>query len=790
MATNNFNYTSKTARIQIDDSQNVPNTPTPSLQNNTYLYGNRRNLVSVTFTGDTTSVSANILNIADVVITSNPDNIQTGSISDLQIGYYVTGAGIPANSFITAITGSQITISIAATATATGVSLTGGEVSLPIPVPQAGFPSYNYYQVYKLNDNLVADPDALLAWFSSAGYEVNYGYSGTQTLNGIGAFSPNPVVSGQCTLYFSGQSLNVQSIANAIVSGTFTISGTSITGTLVSITTGTFNPQITANFTGDTTSASTTVTNLNINANLLMVGSSVTGAGIPVGATIATIVSSSSITLSLAATATATGVALSYASLNPLSADTKIVINSTDYTGLQIGENLTINYVKQSTQPDINYTEPFIMNMWQGATAMQRMNEINQNATVGAPAVYFSILPNSSNTNYFSPSGTAMPLGVAPSVVAPSGNLVTITIPVTAYYASFIPSITLGASTISQATTLAVGTIFQSEINGNVMQIQLSSVTGTFNTSDLLTLTLDNTVNLMQLQQQYFANKKLSLRTLPCIYPINSNSDITGTYSSLFDYGVALNDPITANEGQGNCSVVFGNQTIPANLAVTDLPNAINNQFYEPVYVPFVLRSGVVNRTTAQTMCAMAMIFASNIYPFNPLNDIVIAGFDNSPYPQDWIDMSAGGVADQIINLGWNVIATDSLAQQYLFLGRTGQTTVNNVPDNEFYPSYVLDTKDYIRKAQILICRNNGVGQVRQTSDVLSAIDLDLVDLNNQMGDDGILSNVKTNNNLIRVTRSVNNPLGVSLYTPIQQTPALNAVYGEIVNYSIDLTLG
>ena len=78
---------------------------------------------------------------------------------------------------------------------------------------------------------------------------------------------------------------------------------------------------------------------MNKKKNLLMVGASISGAGIPIGATILTIDSVSSITISIAATATATGVALVYQSASPLTADTKIILNSTDYTSLQIGLN-------------------------------------------------------------------------------------------------------------------------------------------------------------------------------------------------------------------------------------------------------------------------------------------------------------------------------------------------------------------------------------------------------------------------------------------------------------------
>lgn len=82
------------------------------------IQGTRKNLKStapspITTTGNTNS-STSITNVASV----------TGMIAN---GTYITGSGIPANTYITAISGAgpyTLTISNAATATATGVSLT------------------------------------------------------------------------------------------------------------------------------------------------------------------------------------------------------------------------------------------------------------------------------------------------------------------------------------------------------------------------------------------------------------------------------------------------------------------------------------------------------------------------------------------------------------------------------------------------------------------------------------------------------------------------------------------
>ena len=78
----------------------------------------------------------------------------------------------------------------------------------------------------------------------------------------------------------------------------------------ISTNAGNIGNTTTVNFTANTHS-STTIDNISVNTNIIPIGSAVSGPGIPVGATVATIVSSSSITISAAATATATAVSLS-----------------------------------------------------------------------------------------------------------------------------------------------------------------------------------------------------------------------------------------------------------------------------------------------------------------------------------------------------------------------------------------------------------------------------------------------------------------------------------------------
>lgn len=725
----NFNYKSRTARVQVDNSQNIPTVSQPSLQNNVFLYGNRRSLKQ------------------------------------------------------------------------------GDGPSLPIPQPQAGYPIYSYYQTYKLPDNLVTDANSLANWFSNCGYQVSYGLSGALNLNNIAGVSP--IASNSVILYFNSQLYNTSQLANNNISGNVTLTNgtTNITANLVSVKNGKFSVTTNTPFTGNCAAIATSATTATITGipayigQYLTVGTNVTFTvgtntftSVPV-ASITTDNTSITVTLSQSPSTAISAGAISAATavVNQGSCDTQIVINNLSaITGLTLGFNLTGSYVVASSDVDPNNTEPFVYNLWMAARALNKIGNLNANATLGAPAIYFSILPDRASTNPFGPATSVYALGTCGNVS--TGTSVVVSIPQKNTNVSFVPSLALGNSTLSQGTGVSgvvVGWIF----NGNNIDVQLNSVTGTFASNTATTLNLDTTVTFMSIRNQYFASSKISLRVQPCIYEISTVQQFNAN-QAIFTDTINLNAPELANVNQGNCSIVFGtinlNGNVPPLLAPTVLPSGetINNQFFEPFYFNYVYRTGIRQMTTEAFLCAAAAVMAANNYPFNPLNDILFDGVTNSPYPSDWIDNTPGGAGDTIVNLGYNVIFSTNQAQQYLNIGVTGITTVDNLPDNEFYPSYIVDVKDYNRKQVYLICQQNGVGQVRQTQTTLVKLHNAIKNLLTQQAADGIIPQniVQSLISQIIVRRSTQNPLGVYIYYPLVQNPAFLNAYVEIDNYSINAT--
>ena len=724
----NFNYKSRTARVQVNNSQNIPTISQPSLQNNVFLYGNRRALKS-------------------------------------------------------------------------------GETFLPIPQPQPGYPVYTYYQTYQLQSNLVTDANSLANWFLNCGYQVSYGLSGPLNVNNIAGVLP--IASNSVILYFNSQLYNTSQLANNNISGNVTLTNgtTNITGNLVSVKNGKFSVTTNTPFSGNCAAIAVSATTATISSIPAIVGQY-----LAVGTNVTFTVGGTTFTSVPIATTTGTSITVTLGSQSPTTAisagaisaamalvsqsgcDTQIVINNLSATtGLTLGFNLTGSYVVASSDVDPNNTEPFVYNLWMAARALNKMGNLNANATLGAPAIYFSILPDRASTNPFGPAGTGvLPLGTCGNVS--TGTSVVVSIPQTNTNVSFVPSLALGNSTLTQGSGVSgvvVGWIF----NGNNIDVQLNSVTGTFASNTATTLNLDTTVTFMSIRNKYFASSKISLRIQPCIYEISTVQQFNAN-QAIFTDTINLNAPELANVNQGNCSIVFGtinlNGNVPPLLAPTVLPSGetINNQFFEPFYFNYVYRTGIRQMTTEAFLCAAAAVMAANNYPFNPLNDILFDGVTNSPYPSDWIDNTPDGAGDTIVNLGYNVIFSTNQAQQYLNLGVTGITTVDNLPDNEFYPSYIVDVKDYNRKQVYLICQENGVGQVRQTPTTLVKLHNAIKNLLNQQATDGIipLNIVQSLISQIIVRRSPQNPLGVYIYYPLVQNPAFLNAYVEIDNYSVNAT--
>ena len=124
-----------------------------------------------TYTGDVTSGSTSVTNMSSVSgLTTNPTYFQ------------VTGAGIPQDCFITAASGTTVTLAQEATATGTGVSLTFSQILFPPPsdfdrqIDRTHWDKSKHWEM--LGPSTPQQREWLRSGYISTGPRVRYSYMG------------------------------------------------------------------------------------------------------------------------------------------------------------------------------------------------------------------------------------------------------------------------------------------------------------------------------------------------------------------------------------------------------------------------------------------------------------------------------------------------------------------------------------------------------------------------------------------------------------------------------------
>ena len=471
--------------------------------------------------------------------------------------------------------------------------------------------------------------------------------------------------------------------------------------------------------------------------------------------------------------------------ISSITYDSYIILQASNFASVVADDVITVSFDNTNLLvPDPKYTEPFLMNLFQACLAT--LIPTNVNSTIASPNIWFSILPNATDSGLFGPTSSAITLTI-PTVV--SGSVVSFAIP--SLNVGYIPLSALGNTTITQATSVAVGTISSAIVNGSILNVTLSNITGTFDTSHLCTLHLDPLETIMGFQQKTFAQKNISLQQFALPYEVTTNADITTTYKPAFDYVATLNLPASAQNGQSICFIAFSNLSTSQPTAAMSLPSNVNNWQYEPIYYPYVPAIGELPCSAGQLTAAFVAVVGSNVAPLNPQGGVIINGLPTSINSDTYIDVTINGTADQVLQIGWNPIAVNNNNQAYIVNPITGQTTLPNLPtpDREFYPIYFWQTVDYLRRGITQICKNIGIGQVRQNPTILSTLKGNIVIFMNDMEDVGMLKNVLINQALIIIVQDPNNPLGIDIKIPTQVMPGVEAIYYTIQVFSSTITL-
>lgn len=470
------------------------------------------------------------------------------------------------------------------------------------------------------------------------------------------------------------------------------------------------------------------------------------------------------------ATSTATGIFLS-ASLNTFS----ITVGSVTGTFVTTSaDTISIAYINNNLGlPDPNRTEEICMQVYY---IYQVMNQITGGTQYNftRPSVFLSVLTDKESSGSFAPNATPLTLGIPAATAVQTDGSVYIGYTSAPTNAAYVPLSPLGTSSIAQLTSLASGVILGTlppfTISACAFVIHVGPVTGVFDTTHAISMTLDAS-------QTVFVN--MDSTPFTCIvnpYNVATNTDITTNQVSFFNYIAQVNQPTEVEKGHFGVLGVFANTTILAQSMGSSLPTDVNNNWYAPVYYPYVPNVGEYPQTSAFIAAAIASFFSCNTAPYNPQSSVIIPAILSSSNTQNRVTLGLTGAtcSEVALDLGWSPLCVNTAGQVFPARLVTGQTTLpnTNVTDVEFFPLTTWQIVTYFQQQIYVALIAMGVKQLRQSPQILSKVKGVVVGIMLNFQNLGMFENVATLSKEVVVVQS-NVPDTIIIQVPITVIPEL-----------------
>lgn len=441
---------------------------------------------------------------------------------------------------------------------------------------------------------------------------------------------------------------------------------------------------------------------------------------------------------------------------------------------------ITVTYVNNSVAiPDGKQTEIFALDVYYAVQAMRLTNTLN--LTFGTPSLSISIVSDQDAT--YNPTATPFSLGVPDFVVINPDTTVSLfwnTAPANWIY---VPQTALGASTMTQATSLATGTIVEQlpatySPSAEGVGILLTNVTGTFNTTDAISMTLDDTVSVFSfLGDNYY-------KFVQTTYEIDDNTDFNTTYAEFKNYINSVNAMQSSSDSQFGTFGVIAVSSVPySNYTSTAQPNS--NQFvYTNYYYPN--RIGDIYIQAGQVAASLAGALACNLVPYNPmfsvnLNGLPVSG-DNTTYLNTTLP---GGQAEQLLEWGQTPIAVNqSTGVAYIVNPVTTEITIPNsdVIDQEFYDLGTWQVVNELKLRAYAAVQSPQFLNTRITPKLLQELNNAIYTMLKQAEFETMIFNVDALKQFITVVLDPVNPHAVDISFEIQISPAFT---GTTININI-----
>lgn len=435
-------------------------------------------------------------------------------------------------------------------------------------------------------------------------------------------------------------------------------------------------------------------------------------------------------------------------------------------------QNVVVSAINYSiNRPDPSRTEEICMNVYYAFSEVQNLDSTQQ------PIVYLSVLSDRDTT--YAPNSASLTLA-APDEVVVSGSTVQLLWDSIPNNWAYVPQGTLGNTTLTQTTSAATGVVVQQVINpiAGGVGIQLNDVDGTFNTTNTITMVLDATQNLFE----FVGNIPLS-GVVDC-YEFGTGGVLTTNNQTFITNINTLNGQYEVENGKFYVAGYSANLSIPRTLKNT-LP-LINNQFIQPIYLPYSPKIGDVPQSASMIAAAYSMPLANNPAPFNPLNGYTFSSIWVTADTSQWLSKGVTKDSETVLDLGWNPLCINQQQQAYIVRAITSLVTIPGtpIPDEEFFPATTWQSIGYVKLSiyqatQLILSQN-----VKKTPGVISAIKGAIVNALVVLEQQGILQNVKAFIPYVTVLNNPNDASGLITNIPIQVIPELSEIQNNVNIYS------
>lgn len=438
------------------------------------------------------------------------------------------------------------------------------------------------------------------------------------------------------------------------------------------------------------------------------------------------------------------------------------------------GTVLTLAGINNVDYPDPNVTDPICLLVWDFyQTTLSANTSVN-----GAPTAILGIL--SDRDNSITPSNTSITLGV-PTATSVSGGVTTLSFLANTAGLGYLPTSVWGNTVVSQLVSSATGTFQGYTYDGTNVYISIGTVTGTFNTTNIVSVVLDNTINTAN----YLNN--IELDGWVNQFPVAVANDFNVTQAAFFA-GVNLinqaNQILNQHFGtfgySGNISV------LPSSAATLYAANSSN--YVLPTY-PYIYKFGNIpyentlgNVAGGRVSACVAYMVANGDVPYPALINVTI-----NHLPVSLISSSSSystaqnGTGDIAMNQGWLPLTPNSQGIVKIINSITSLITIPNtvVQDIEFRYTHIWKCVREIKRAvaesfETLVTLPNNQGTALLSPDFIAnfrtMILEDLFILQNL----NVVENVELYQNLVSVTEDSVNPNQVDAYIPSQIIPQIN----------------